>query len=1054
MIRNGRAELGVRHRVIRNALRKKAFNLNAGDFDGVEPDLPASGKMQLHSYYVPGLPPGTYDIDVVQNINPSNHTDDSLRLEAKGKFTVPNVTWDPLDPKSIHSTFPPPGIPAQNHILPHIVFNDAHLPWQKILDEKGVEVTGDDRTVGIPWLAVIAFEQGELVAGSGSFTDIPSLPGPVIPNPEPVDEKGPNLIFMKENLFQALFMKSSTEIDLSPYKYLAHVRQVNTKHMTDIRNKEYMGGLDTGTFSVIFSPRTGPFVEPNDSPNPCVVHVIALDYVPEGLKKARNSGTDLIPVATLFSWTYDCLPRQTVTFKDTMVAVGNNSGAFGTDANVLKKFEEGSPLWKRLMRGYNLVRFRVQTGEETVALMRGPFTPVGAQDQEDEDKFKWFSVQSNSGEDLQIVDNSLGIIDISYCAAWQIGKALAIADQAFSASLLRIRAEVHNTSSEKRKQDILEKNGQSTRSDPVISRLEKTMGMLTDGLKRASWEREASEKRFKRDPLIETRYQAIAKSFQKDGINRADDIENLGPHLGGIASALDDSASHYTELEAPRSSDWQLVMNWLMDRLYLEGIPAYYLIPEPTWLPSESIRFFYVDKKWLSALIDGALSVCNHLDNDDATRTAIKKGLFYYITHKLHPKVDLLPQLPRYGFYMRSVAVSALQDMVIRAPLVNPVDGRAEVLRQERVGNNVLFCLFDRTPSGKGDEQLTRLEFSQPPHQQCFTFCNESLTKERLQVEVRQVYAAGEHEMKFLSIPDDKTTFHPDESQKCDVYNWSTRTINLVNLGAFMTKFLREAAKDAKFKDLYQGDANAALMGIELNDPVYQLIFTVDGSSSLTSNVFKLPSGPVSLEQNVPGGSDLQALPHGDSSELMQSTSSTAIQATDASEAAKNVFTSSCLTLGFWGSEDKNYLKYTKTGRSRDILFVLKRKKELPSGINLKDYIKRVTLAIPSEIFTKPPGKHDARMLENIRLMPVIREETRNGKKYVVIELIPKPYHDPDAVSTLCTLLEHNDNLTFVLTGPDLKHDESSNSIEITESYKKYGETQHSWEVTVEAEPS
>ncbi|PXY78477.1 MAG: hypothetical protein CXX81_07555 [Methanobacteriota archaeon] len=51
------------------------------------------------------------------------------------------------------------------------------------------------------------------------------------------------------------------------------------------------------------------------------------------------------------------------------------------------------------------------------------------------------------------------------------------------------------------------------------------------------------------------------------------------------------------------------MVEWLARLRMLEGVPFRYLVPSEEILPNESIRFFHVDRNWLDALVDGALSV-------------------------------------------------------------------------------------------------------------------------------------------------------------------------------------------------------------------------------------------------------------------------------------------------------------------------------------------------------------------------------------------------------------------------------------------------------------
>ena len=64
------------------------------------------------------------------------------------------------------------------------------------------------------------------------------------------------------------------------------------------------------------------------------------------------------------------------------------------------------------------------------------------------------------------------------------------------------------------------------------------------------------------------------------------------------------------------------IVRYLARLRLLEGVPFNYLVPDATMLPLETIRFFYVDRNWLDALVDGALSVgtVNSADREQLTR--------------------------------------------------------------------------------------------------------------------------------------------------------------------------------------------------------------------------------------------------------------------------------------------------------------------------------------------------------------------------------------------------------------------------------------------------
>ncbi|KAM0309261.1 hypothetical protein ACHAPQ_012590, partial [Fusarium lateritium] len=82
----------------------------------------------------------------------------------------------------------------------------------------------------------------------------------------------------------------------------------------------------------------------------------------------------------------------------------------------------------------------------------------------------------------------------------------------------------------------------------------------------------------------------------------------------------------YDETNDPVSTDWMVVLSWIVDRMFLDRVPAHYLISDPSHLPPEALRFFYIDPNWVDAMVDGALSLANHM-GQDMDRAAIKWGI-------------------------------------------------------------------------------------------------------------------------------------------------------------------------------------------------------------------------------------------------------------------------------------------------------------------------------------------------------------------------------------------------------------------------------------------
>lgn len=160
---------------------------------------------------------------------------------------------------------------------------------------------------------------------------------------------------------------------------------------------------------------------------------------------------------------------------------------------------------------------------------------------------------------------------------------------------------------------------------------------------------------------------------------------------------------------------------WLARLRLLEGVPFAYLVADSELLPPESIRFFYLDRNWTDALVQGALSV-GTLNSADRTQL---EPLYGEIRRELDeeerdvrmPGGEAVQRGPAgviTGFLLRSRAVSGWPGMHVRAysqevvgdeevvPESHP--SRIKLLRLERLAPAVLFALFDGIP------QLVHLE--------------------------------------------------------------------------------------------------------------------------------------------------------------------------------------------------------------------------------------------------------------------------------------------------------------------------------------------------------
>ncbi|MDF1505376.1 hypothetical protein [Roseisolibacter sp. H3M3-2] len=156
--------------------------------------------------------------------------------------------------------------------------------------------------------------------------------------------------------------------------------------------------------------------------------------------------------------------------------------------------------------------------------------------------------------------------------------------------------------------------------------------------------------------------------------------------------------------------------DWLVRLRLLDGVPFAYLVADTALLPEESIRWFYMDRRWTDALVQGALSV-GTVNSDDRTQLtaeypAIREALDRAERNRRRRAATTLdgPAGPVSGFILRSRAVSGWPALHVRAFHRDPDEGdegiyeeghpdRMRLLRLERLAPAVLLALFDGVPA-------------------------------------------------------------------------------------------------------------------------------------------------------------------------------------------------------------------------------------------------------------------------------------------------------------------------------------------------------------------
>lgn len=854
-----------RQLVLKRAQRVVNYNrrLRAGIFategeaepGGPEDIVVHPGEEIIFSYYRPSLRAGVYEIAVSHDVAIPGGA--SKKLTSDKKFHVVGPRFA-LEDGDVVGKYPPQGHGDYSTILPHVILGDPHLPWARL----GTTQTVTDPRNSVPWLALLVFTQAELevgpeiLGGNGeqdptgavdglTFGDIwrlqssGSVACPFSSSDEETIEpdSSARFIFVPKDIFRPLFSeydsdglpKDGAKPDTSRYKYLANVRKINTEGLPEHVAGD--GDDDAKLFSILVAHRTAPLDLAETTS--IAVHLVSIENVENLVKYPLSAGH--VAMASLHSWTYSCFAAGTMTLQERLRNLGETLNVLRpADAVIDALGGDGMPaataerLKQRARDGFTLLRYRVQTGDETIAFTRSPFVPGNVQ----------YPIPNlvgqslSAGTDLQVLDQHLGIMDITYSSAWQLGKTLAIADRAFTSALVRIRTAMAKESLRRAKIEVVKENsGYLTVEDTLkgLADAVKRMSALpaAAAARRAAAAAAAAPTAAGEAQITEPsrRWHRPKKQLLDLSVNNIAVRSALPRHckevMNTLAASTDGPGTFYAEYNDPVSPDWMLVFKWVLDRLFMYNIPPHYLLPDPEVLPNESLRFFAIDRSWTDALIDGALSVANHQTPvlDQATRNAIKQRITEYLS-SVDGNLGYQPQVPTYGMLLRSDIVAQFPALAVRAP--NPAgDNRAPILRQDIIADGTMLCLFDRAPGSDGFRTLT---LQMPPHEQRFSV-GSKITDSELIIPFKRVYTRDAPTQSYPPLV--SNTYAPGD--KPAVFDWDSRTLNVSAYTTTAFDLLKE-----KMPESFQDDAvTSALAGIQLNDPMYEMTIGLGSSGML-----------------------------------------------------------------------------------------------------------------------------------------------------------------------------------------------------------------------------
>ncbi len=153
---------------------------------------------------------------------------------------------------------------------------------------------------------------------------------------------------------------------------------------------------------------------------------------------------------------------------------------------------------------------------------------------------------------------------------------------------------------------------------------------------------------------------------------------------------------------------------WLAQATLLYGVPIEYLVPDARLLPTESMRFFYLDRNWLDRMLDGALSAGVLSSREAIFNETFFEAIYDQVDAKQQQlRAELRGQTPQQpttvggpitGMIFRSQVVSGWPGLEVDA---TDKDGNnVPLLRMDRLSSNTLLCLFNG--------EISTVQFKEP----------------------------------------------------------------------------------------------------------------------------------------------------------------------------------------------------------------------------------------------------------------------------------------------------------------------------------------------------
>lgn len=330
-------------------------------------------QIEFISSHHPAMLPGEYTIQAIQRFSITAPTATEKQFAGKvQKFRIEAPSTQ-LNPKQIKAVYPPEGSLGDHSLhLPHIIITPSTLPW-----EKSGAVSGDNN---VPWLALLLFTVEEYDNVTQPAADLNSN----------LETPTPMLIDVPATLLEQI-MPQQSEL-----KWLTHVRQTLTP----------LGKIEGDEVAVVMGNR---FPQAGGS----IVHLVSIEgkYTAEDFPTAGRGRDHKVQLVSLKSWRFDSIdPKH-----------GFEQLLKGLNQDVFKQADTANEIANSYLHtGASLLPHHMREGNKSASWYRGPLLPGTHIPDE------LIELPVRKADDLVRFNAAIGMFDVSYATAWELGRLLTL----------------------------------------------------------------------------------------------------------------------------------------------------------------------------------------------------------------------------------------------------------------------------------------------------------------------------------------------------------------------------------------------------------------------------------------------------------------------------------------------------------------------------------------------------------------------------------------------------------------------------------------------------